>query len=91
MAIKSVSVPIQRESTELVVVNVTVDNQPVTTFDVCVVPIGSRPTDFQAATVVDGKAGWLSGGLPVGLYNLYVRITDNPETIIDIAGQVSIQ
>jgi len=52
---------------------------------------GQIPTDFQPVTVLDDKPGYLlSGNEALGSYQLWVKITENPEEVLRIAGSVSI-
>ena len=49
---------------------------------VALVPDDARPTpaDWQPPTVLDGERGVLVGGLEVGVYRLWAKVSDTPET-----------
>jgi hypothetical protein len=88
---------IPRESVELVgPITAQVTENGVTTqadpatFTVAVVPRGSRPATWAAPTVVGGKAYVLVGpgqlDLIPGRYDVWLRYTDTPETVVVLAG-----
>lgn len=64
----------QRETTDLQPVLVERDGQPVTTgVEVSVVPRWSRPGEWTAATVVDGRTWVPVTGRTPGLWQVYTR------------------
>ena len=63
-----------RETVALFPIDLAVDDQVTTTFDVAVTAAyGPRPTEFAPATVVDGQAGVVIEGLSPGDYWAYPR------------------
>lgn len=79
-----------RETVEFIPVNLTRDGETVTSFDVCITKQRNRPTDWVPAQVLEGKTGTLIQGLQVGVYKVWARITDNPETPVIEVGTISI-
>ena len=80
-----------QESTEFQEVIVTLDGQPYTDFEVSIVPYGDRPGEWQTATELDGKHGFMVEEMNIGEYWVYVRIHDSPETPVIMAGTVTIR
>lgn len=72
-----------RESTEWVgPLTVTVDGEPVTTFEVAYLPYLARPVedDWTTPTVLDGAAGVLVTPVTeASRHAVWVRVTDHPE------------
>lgn len=74
-------IELPREGVEFVETKVTVDGCKVTTgLEVSTTTGRERPSAWQAATILDGKAGILVDGLPVGEHLVWVRIVSAPET-----------
>lgn len=82
---------IQRESVELVTLNVSVDDEAITDFQVCIVLQGQRPITWTDATVIGSDSGALVSGLAQGLYSVFVKVSDDPETPVLFAGTLEIQ
>lgn len=88
-----------RESREFIGgVTVTVDNLPVTVFDLALVPERTRPAeiDWSLPVAVAGKQGLLVGPgttrvLAKGIYNLWVRYDAGAEKVVlDDTGTVMV-
>lgn len=70
-----------RGSTELVVLDVTVNGAATTGYQTSLVPWSSRPTAWtNPATAGSDHGHLLPGTLDPGTYDLWVKVTDNPET-----------
>lgn len=80
-----------KESVEFQPVIVELDGAVIEEFDVCIVPYRARPEDWQSPTVLEGQPGIMIQGLEIGTYDIYVRITHNPEIPVIPAGQVVIR
>ena len=64
---------------------------PTSSISVALTPYGERPTTYSPATELNGKPGYmLSGNEAVGDYSLWVQISANPETVLRVAGAVTI-
>lgn len=50
-----------------------------------------NPDGWAAATVLDGHTGMMISGLTAGIYWVWYRVTDAPETPIGLAGELLIQ
>lgn len=87
---------IQRESTQLVILEPAVDGVPVMAFDVQVTvgwpPKPARPTDagWRGRDVDGDDLGLLVEDLPVGRYSVWVRYTESEETLVLVAARLDI-
>ena len=80
-----------RESVEFLPVTLTLDGVAYTGgFEVCIRPYDTRPTGWVAAETVDGVKGIMVSGLTPGLYTVWARVSDNPETPVVDCGFVLI-
>lgn len=69
-----------RESVEFQPVTVTRDGIAVTTgLSFAIVPDGTRPATFTAATILGGKAGVMVSGLARGTYRIFAQLDASPE------------
>lgn len=73
-------IEIPRESVEILATTVTVNGEPVDNYQVAVTTHSARPTAWVAPTSVDGIVGPLVGPLAAGLYRVWARYVDNPES-----------
>lgn len=84
----------ERESTELLTINVQKSNTPVTTnVFLAVIDSDFRPVlgDWKLATITpDNRCGILISDLEVGTYSVWVRVIDLPEDAVFRAGTVRI-
>lgn len=84
----------ERESTELLTVNVQKNKVPVVSnIFLSVVDSDLRPTlaDWKPAVITDqNQCGILIDELPVGTYSVWVRVIDLPEDAVFRAGTVRI-
>lgn len=70
-----------RETNEFAPVPIRRDGQLVTTgvqYAITTDP-DARPTDWQAAEILDGKTGITITGYAPGFYYVYAKVTSNPE------------
>lgn len=74
-----------RETVEFQAVTVTVDGVAVTTgVTFAIVPDGTRPTIFTAATTLGGKIGVMVSGFTPGNFRVFAKVASSPETpVID--------
>lgn len=78
-----------RESTEFLEVIVEVDGEQVTDYQVQLAPYNERPGSEWAAPVqADGKRGVMVTGLQPGMYRIWAKVSDNPETPVVDCGLV---
>lgn len=68
-----------RETVEYLPIEATLDGTPTTTYQVAVVPHGTRPTVWTASP-------YLITGLTPGYYDAYTKVTDTPEQPVTYAG-----
>lgn len=80
-----------KESVEFQQIVVTRDGVPTADFEVSIVPYGQRPGEWKAATTVDGKHGTMIQELDPGQYSIYIKIRDDPETPVLLAGRVTVR
>lgn len=84
----------ERESTELLTVNVQKNKVPVVSnIFLSVIDSDLRPTlaDWKPAVITDqNQCGILIDELPVGTYSVWVRVIDLPEDAVFRAGTVRI-
>lgn len=83
----------ERETNEFQPVAVTLDGVPLlSNFEVALVPRGDRPTTWQSPVTIDSKPGlMITNLLGVGVYEVYVRITDMPEIPVVFAGSLVVR
>lgn len=88
MAVKVV----QRETHEYVPVEVTKDGTIITAnLEYSIVPWGDRPVSWSNM-VVSGQVTYVEvNGLDAGYYDIYVRITDAPETPVIRPGNLKVE
>ncbi len=80
-----------RESVEFQPVPITLDGAPYAgDFEVAITPYGTRPATWAAAIPVDGAKGIMITGLSAGLYTVWAKVTDTPETPVIECGLVLI-
>lgn len=81
-----------RETVEFVPVVVTVDGAPVTSgVQICLNDSpATRPTIWVAATVLDGKTGFMVQGRSEGNLYVWAKYTDSPEVPVIYCGRVTI-
>lgn len=80
-----------RETVEMVPVTIKVNGvQVLTGVSFSVVPEGSRPGSFTAATSLSGKIGPLITGLTAGEHRIFAQITSNPEIPVVDCGTIDI-
>lgn len=73
-------IELPRESVEFVPLTVTLDGKPVNQgIELATTQGSARPTVWAPATVLDGKAGLVIDGLPVGEHIVWVRVSSAPE------------
>jgi hypothetical protein len=85
------SITFERESVEFQPIVVTRDGVPVTTgLSTCITQLGMRPVNFTSAVTVGTQVGCMVSGLTVGTYNVWVQISDSPETPVKNAGSFTI-
>jgi hypothetical protein len=82
---------VPRETVEYIPVVVTL-NGTVTTTNVsfAVVPDGTRPTTWTAATVLDNATYVLISGLSQGIYYVYAKVVAAPETPVINCGYITV-
>lgn len=80
-----------QESIEFQPIEVEIDGTAQTAFEVCIVPDGARPTNWQAPMLLGGKPGVMIQGLPLGSHKVYVKVTATPEAPVIEAGTVVIK
>lgn len=81
----------QRETVEHQPVTTTVTGAPTNaTVKYAVEPTGSRPTAWLDPVTVDGKSGVMIQGYQPGVYTVFVQVTANPETPVEVAGQFQV-
>ena len=83
---------VPRETVEYIPVVVYL-NGVVTTANVsfAVVPDGTRPSSWTAATVLNSATYTLISGLSVGLYNVFAKVSAAPETPVILCGQITVE
>ena len=80
-----------RETVEFAFPRVTVDDVVVTTgVTFALFANGTRPTTWDAPTIVDGRTGVMLTGLTPGLYRIFAKVASSPETPVIDCGYVSI-
>lgn len=80
-----------KETVEFQEVRVSVDGVPHSNFKVCLVPLGDRPEVWNDPFELDGKYGVMIEDMEIGQYWVYVRVEDNPEAPVLLAGTVTIR
>lgn len=80
-----------RETVEFQPIPITLDGAAYAgAFEVCIKPYGERPAGWAAAATVDGAKGIMISGLTAGLYVVWAKVTDAPETPVIDCGMVVI-
>jgi hypothetical protein len=80
-------------TTEFLDVTVTVDGQPVTDYEVAVTPYATPSTavtDWQTPAQLDDQHGVIITGLQPGVYAVWTKVTDNPETVVQRNGLIEV-
>lgn len=80
-----------RETVEFQPVTVTVNGAAVTTgVTFADVPSGTRPATFTTPTTLTGRIGVMVQGYPVGVRDIWAKVTANPETPIIYCGSYAV-
>jgi hypothetical protein len=80
-----------RESVEFLPVSIDVDGAAFDGgFEVCVKPYADRPSGWAAAVVVDDVRGVMLTGMTRGVYRVWARVSDVPETPVIDCGFIEI-
>lgn len=81
----------ERESVEFQPVVVTRDGVTITTgVQIATSAINARPVNWVNATTLGDKIGFMVSGLSVGIYEVWVKITDSPEIPVKQAGKIQV-
>lgn len=84
-------ISIALESIEFLPVDVLVDGAVTSDIvKVSVVTAGSRPGTWVVTTTLDGKNGTIISGLAPGIYDVWIQVSDDPETPVILAGSFRI-
>jgi|GEM_PF-2002266 len=83
---------VPRETVEYIPVVVYLNGVVTTTgVSFAVVPDGTRPSSWTAATVLNSATYTLISGLSVGLYNVFAKVSAAPETPVILCGQITVE
>jgi len=85
------SITFERESVEFQPIIVTRDGVTITSgVSTCITQLGVRPVNFISAVTVGTQIGCMVSGLTPGAYNVWVQISDSPETPVKNAGSFTV-
>ena len=80
-----------KESIEFQPINVTRDGVAITAnIATSITALGVRPTVWVSAVTLSGKVGFMVQGLTAGQYQVWVQISEGPETPVLNAGTIQI-
>lgn len=83
----------ERETNEFQPLGVTIDGQVPLWDEVstAVVAHGSRPTVWTPIATLDDQEGFWVTGLGAGLYEVYTKVATGSESIVKLAGYITIK
>lgn len=84
-------ITVQRESQQLIACDVTLNGSGITDFNTSVVASGTRPTVWVPAVTVGSDTGAMVSGLSEGLYEVFVQVVGDSETVVLQAGTLVVE